>query len=165
MPLHLDTLIRPLRPAVRWENSSPVDVDSLRGKPVLVHFWSLSCASCKAQMDDVNAWLHEYDDRLVIVGVHTPLSVEDMNEDRVVDAVRALELQHPIALDGDDGALADIYQVQMTPSYFLFDANGRLRLYHAGENATDPVHRALERLLPAPEPEPSRTGDEAHLHH
>lgn len=165
MALHLDTLIRPLRPATRWENSGPIDVDSLRGRPVLVHFWSVSCRSCKAQMDQVNAWHNEFGDRLAFIGVHTPLSVEDMNDDRVLDAIHALELRHPVALDGDDGALADIYQVQLTPAYYLFDANGRLRLYFAGEEALEPVRRAIERVLGIAPEQPATQGPGAHVHH
>lgn len=147
MPLHIDTLIRPLRPAVQWENGGPLDVDRLRGAPVLVHFWSLSCGACKTQMEQVNEWARRYAGRLTVVGVHTPLSVEDMDHERVVDAIRALDVRHPVALDGDDGALADAYQVHVTPAYFLFDANGRLRQYHAGVEATDPVERAIERVV------------------
>ncbi len=146
MPLRLYTSMPPLRPVHRWLNGGPVRESDLRGRPVLVHFWALSCAACKEQLPRV-AELRGRFERLEVISVHTPLSVEDMNDDRVEDAVRAFELGFPVALDGDDGALADAYHVHLTPSYFVFDGQGRLRHYHAGPQALSPVERAIAHVL------------------
>jgi thiol-disulfide isomerase/thioredoxin len=155
MPLRLDTQLRPLDAAVGWINSGPLSAEALRGRPTLVHFWALSCQSCKSQLPQLGQWQRQYGERLQIVSVHSPLRVTDLDPDRVVRAVHQLGLDHPVALDGDEGALADAYDVHLTPSYFLFDAEGRLRHYHAGVEAADPVARAIERLLgPADHPLP-----------
>jgi thiol-disulfide isomerase/thioredoxin len=128
-------------------NSRPIDVSTLGGKPVLVHFFALSCAACKEQLPWVYEWADRYSDRLTVIGVHTPVTAQDLDEDYVEKAIGELELEHPVALDGKDGALADAYQVQYTPSYFLFDEEGRLRLYHSGVDAAPAVMRALERVV------------------
>ncbi|MGA9523887.1 MAG: redoxin domain-containing protein [Myxococcaceae bacterium] len=147
MPLRLHSSIPPLRDAVRWVNSSPVDVAKLRGRPVLVHFMSMSCTACKEQLPDVRAWARRYGGRLQLVGVHTPTQPQDADEERVEQAIRELQLSHPVALDNEEGDLADAYQVRFTPSYFLFDRNGELRHFHGGFEAVDPVARAIERVL------------------
>ncbi len=147
MPLRLRSSIPSLRDAVRWVNSSPVDVAKLRGRPVLVHFMSMSCMTCKEQLSDVREWARRYAGKLQLVGVHTPTQPQDADEERVEEAIRALELSHPVALDGEEGDLAEAYQVRFTPSYFLFDRNGELRHFHGGFEAVDPVERAIERVL------------------
>ena len=146
MPLRLYTSMPPLRPVHRWLNGGPVRESDLRGRPVLIHFWALSCASCKEHLERVTSLRGRFE-RLEVISVHTPLAVEDMDDDRVEDAVRAYEIQYPVALDGDDGALADAYHVHLTPSYFVFDSQGRLRHYHAGPHALDAVERAIAHVL------------------
>jgi thiol-disulfide isomerase/thioredoxin len=147
MPLRLHSPIPPLRDAVRWVNSSPIDVSKLRGRPVLIHFMSMSCLACKEQLSDVREWAGVYRGSLHLIGVHTPTQPEDLDEARVEQAIRDLGLSHPVALDGEEGELADAYQVRFTPSYFLFDANGKLRHFHGGADAVEPVTRAIERVL------------------
>ena len=148
MPLRLGTQIRRLTNALAWVNvTTPVDLGALRGKVVLVHFWALSCQACKAQLHYLQDWRRKYGERLAIVSVHSPIEVEDMDDERVEDAVGELGIEHPVALDDEDGSLADLYDVHITPSYFLFDTEGRLRHYHAGTEAAGPVARALERQL------------------
>lgn len=146
MPLRLDTPMPSLRPVHRWLNGGPVREPELRGRPVLVHFWALSCPTCKEQFPRLAEWQARFPE-LQMVSIHTPLSVEDMNDDGVMDAVAAFDLEMPVALDGDDGALADAFHIQVLPAFFVFDAEGRLRLYHAGPAALEPVGRALERLM------------------
>jgi thiol-disulfide isomerase/thioredoxin len=137
----------PLRPAHRWLNDGPVDAGQLVRRPVLVHFWAQSSPLCREQLPRLAGWRARFGD-VAVVSVHTPLAVEDMDDDRVVDAVSAHGVTHPVALDGDDGALADAYQVYRTPAYFLFDDEGQLALYATGPEAMDLVERALERLMP-----------------
>ncbi len=147
MPLRLHSPIPTLRDAVRWVNSSPVDVSKLRGRPVLVHFMSMSCHACKEQLPAVQEWARRYGGKLQLIGVHTPTQPQDEDEERVEASIQALGLTHPIALDAEDGELADLWQVRFTPSYFLFDAEGRLRHFHGGMEAVGPVTRAIERVL------------------
>ncbi len=164
MPLRLDTLMPPLRPAHRWLNDDPVREAELRGHPVLVHFWALSCPTCKEQFPRLAEWQARYPE-LQVISVHTPLSVEDMNDEAVADAVAAFELSMPVALDGDDGALADAYHIQVLPAFFVFDAEGHLRLYHAGPDALEPVGRTLERLAHDAHPEEHEAHDTEHEAH
>jgi len=147
MPLRLDTEFRELKPASRWVNGEPPPAAGLKGKPTVVHFWAMSCPACHLQLEHVVEWEERFGDRIHLISVHTPMSVSDMNEDKVEEMVRAHGLRHPVAIDSEDGALADIYDVRVLPSYFVFDAEGRLRHYHSGLEAILPVERAIERVL------------------
>lgn len=160
MPLRLDTQFRPLHPAHRWVNGEPPPSEALRGKPILLHFWAMSCASCHEQLARLVEWEERFGDRVHIISVHTPLAVSDMNEERVVGAIMGHGLRHPVAIDGEDGALADAYDLRMLPSYFVFDQEGRLRHFHAGLKATESVERALTRLLERERREERREEDE-----
>lgn len=159
MPLRLNTEVRPLAPALRWVNSDPVEVGDLRGRPILIHFWALSCQPCKAQLPRLQTWANGHRGEVHVISVHTPLEVDDMNPDHVTHAVHELGLDMPVAID-DEGTIADAYDVRTTPAYFLFDAGGRLRSFHAGPEAADPIEHALRRLME----ETAREGDAAPAH-
>lgn len=146
MPLRLKTEIRPLTLARRWVNSDRVDVNALRGRPVLVHFWALSCQASRAQLPRLGEWAARHRGQLHVLSVHTPLEVDDLDADHVTHAVHELGIDLPVALD-EDGGIADAYDIRSTPSYFLFDAQGRLRGFHAGPEAADPIEHALSRLI------------------
>ena len=146
MTLRLGTSAQPLRPAARWVNGPPKP-EELKGYALLMHFWSLSCKPCVAQLPRVEEWTRKYGDRLRVVSVHTPLEVDDMDHEKVLATARSYAMSHPLALDGDDGALADLYQVGRTPAYYLFDAEKKLRAFLAGDDAATQVESALERLL------------------
>lgn len=141
MTLRVGTSVRPLRPAARWVNGPPSGEEGRR--PLLVHFWSLSCEPCLAQLPRVERWARELGDGLRVVSVHSPLEVSDMDHEKVIEILRRFTFTHPVALDGDDGALADIWDISTLPAYFVFGADQVLRAYFAGEAAADEVERAL----------------------
>lgn len=146
MPLRPGAEFRPLRPAVRWIHGGQKDSEHPRGKPELVHFFSLSCADCEPQLKRIAELAHELGDEVKIVGVHTPVEVRDMDPEHVREEVDRLGLDYAVALDGDDGALADMYDVRITPSYYVFDSEGRLLRYLAGVEAIDPVDKTVHEL-------------------
>lgn len=115
---------------------------------MLVHFFSLSSGEAVQQLARVRAWCDRYGGALQFVGVHSPLEVSDMDHEGVAGAVRELGLRHPVALDGDDGALADGYDVRASPAYFLFDAQLRLRNQRSGAGAAEAMERILARVFP-----------------
>ena len=104
MPLRPGAEFRPLRPAVRWIHGGHQDSEHPRGKPELVHFFSLSCADCEPQLKRIAELAHELGDEVKIVGVHTPVEVRDMDPEHVREEVDRLGLDYAVALDGDDGA-------------------------------------------------------------
>ncbi|HZA50876.1 MAG TPA: hypothetical protein VE549_09055 [Myxococcaceae bacterium] len=148
MPLRYKSQMRVLRPAAGWLNGTAPSPDELRGRPVLIHFWSLSVREAMGQISRPREWLRRFGGELQVYGVHTPLAVEDMDHPRVAAAVGELRMEHPTALDGDDGALADAYDVRELPAYFLFDSQLRLRNHRAGGRAADEMERILSRLFP-----------------
>lgn len=150
--MRLGTDFRPLRPAARWVHGGARDAEHPRRKPELLHFFSLSSEALGEDLPRISEWAHEFGDQLKVVGVHTPVEVADMDPDRVVEEVDRYGLDYPVALDGDDGALADKYDVRVTPSYYLFDEDGHLRHYHAGAEGAESVEHALEELVRSERP-------------
>jgi hypothetical protein len=159
MPARYKSQMRPLRPAPRWLNNGAIDVEDLRGKPVLVHFWSMSVPVAVKQIPRLQSWMRRYGRELQFISVHTPLAVADMDHSRVAAAVSELGLRNPVALDGDDGALADTYDVRDSPAYFLFDAQLRLRNHRAGRGATEAMERILVRVFPRVSPERAQASE------
>ncbi|MBX5480532.1 MAG: TlpA family protein disulfide reductase [Myxococcaceae bacterium] len=137
---------RPLRPAARWLNGPPTP-EELRDRALVIHFWSLSCQPCLEQLPRVKAWAKRNPELLKVISVHTPLELGDMEPERVVEEVRRVGIEHPLALDGDDGALADIYQVGRTPACFLFDGEKKLRAVQTGPGAAERLEPEIAELL------------------
>ena len=148
MPLRYKSHMRLLQPAARWLNGKAPDADALHGRAVMVHFWSLSVREAVAQLPRPREWLGRYAGELQVFGVHTPREVEDMDAGAVAAAVRELGLEYPIALDGDEGALAYAYDVRDLPAFFLFDSQLRLRNRREGTGAADEMERILGRVFP-----------------
>lgn len=147
MGLRLHTPIHPIEPVRGWLNGGPVDVTRPGPPATLIHFWGLSCPLCKEQMPTVRNWIERFGPRgLRVVGIHTPLTLDDQEEGRIERMVRALDLHHPIALD-PEGEVARVYQVDAVPTYFIYDAALLLRDRHTGRRAEKPVERMIERVL------------------
>lgn len=159
MPLRYKTQMRTLRPAARWVNGEQPELEQLRGRPVLVHFWSLSAPASVEQMSSLREWIRRYAATLRVLGIHTPLEVGDMDHGKVADSLRQLGVEHPVALDGDDGALADAYDVRDSPAYFLFDAQLQLRNLRWGPGADRAMDRILAKVFPRVD-----AGEQAHQH-
>jgi len=127
----------------------PVDAKDLIGRPALIHIWSSACPACKEQFPALKRWAERYGPRgLQIVGVHVR-SAPDQSDEEAIAIVEEAGLEHPIALDAPDAPIAQRFHAHFVPSYYLFDAEGRLRHRQAGYGADRGTEAAIERLLEA----------------
>ena len=133
--------------AVQWLNSAPLSTESLRGKVVLIDFWTYSCINCLRALPYVRAWADKYRDQgLVVIGVHAPEFAFEKNIDNVRRAVKDLGLTYPVAID-NDYAIWRAFNNQFWPAHYFIDAQGRVRHHHFGEGDYDESERVIRRLL------------------
>jgi cytochrome c biogenesis protein CcdA/thiol-disulfide isomerase/thioredoxin len=130
-----------------WINSDPLTLRKLRGKVVLVDFWTYSCVNCLRTLPHVKAWDRTYRQRgLVILGVHTPEFAFEYVAGNVRSAVRRLGVRYPVALD-NEYATWNAFQNQYWPAKYLIDRKGHLRYYHFGEGEYDTTEARIRTLL------------------
>jgi len=130
-----------------WLNSPPLTAAGLKGKVVLVDFWTYSCINCIRTLPYITSWDEKYRDKgLVIVGVHTPEFAFEKNRKNVEAALKRHAIRYPVAQD-NSFATWNAYSNQYWPAKYLFDAEGRLRNYHFGEGEYVETERAIQSLL------------------
>jgi cytochrome c biogenesis protein CcdA/thiol-disulfide isomerase/thioredoxin len=133
-----------------WLNTRgdrPLSLGELRGRVVLIDFWTYTCINCLRTMPALRAWHERYArDGLVIVGVHTPEFAFERERDNVERAVRDNDLRYPIAQD-NEYATWNAWGNQYWPAKYLIDAEGRVRYAHFGEGAYSDTERAIRMLL------------------
>jgi cytochrome c biogenesis protein CcdA/thiol-disulfide isomerase/thioredoxin len=130
-----------------WINSKPLTFSKLRGKVVLIDFWTYSCVNCLRTLPHVKAWDRTYRNRgLVVLGVHTPEFAFEHVPGNVQGAVRRLGIRYPVALDNDYGTW-NAFRNQYWPAKYLIDRRGHLRYYHFGEGAYDTTEARIRTLL------------------
>jgi cytochrome c biogenesis protein CcdA/thiol-disulfide isomerase/thioredoxin len=130
-----------------WINSSPLTMDALRGKVVVIDFWTYSCINCLRTLPHVRAWDEAYrDDGLVIVGVHTPEFAFEREPDNVRRAVRDHGIEYPVALDPDYGTW-QAWLNRYWPAKYFVDRRGHVRYAHFGEGDYEESERVIRRLL------------------
>ncbi|MFL6348081.1 MAG: thioredoxin family protein [Nitrososphaeraceae archaeon] len=128
-------------------NNSPLTLSSLKGKVVLVDFWTYSCINCIRTIPYINDWNQKYADKgLVIVGVHSPEFEFEKNYDNVKAAVQRLGITYPVILDSDHGTW-NAYGNQYWPRHYLIDNQGYIRDNHIGEGGYDQTEKAIQSLL------------------
>ncbi len=133
--------------ATAWIYSPPLTPASLRGKVVLVDFWTYSCINCLRTLPYIKAWNAKYKDSgLVIVGVHTPEFAFEKDEGNVRKAVKDLGVTYPVAMDNDYRIWRDFHN-QYWPADYLVDATGRIRFHHFGEGDYDETEKQIRDLL------------------
>jgi cytochrome c biogenesis protein CcdA/thiol-disulfide isomerase/thioredoxin len=134
----------------RWLNTPgdrPLSLRGLRGKVVLVDFWTYSCINCLRTLPHLKAWDRAYRlDGLAIVGVHTPEFAFEQEEDNVRSAVKRLGLRYAVAMDNDYKTW-DAFQNRYWPAKYLIDASGHLRFVHFGEGSYDETESRIRELL------------------
>ncbi|HEX2543695.1 MAG TPA: redoxin family protein [Ramlibacter sp.] len=136
-----------LRGASAWINTQPLDAAALRGKVVLVNFWTYSCINCLRALPHVKAWAEKYKaDGLVVVGVHTPEFAFEKHAPNVMRAVAELGITYPVAMDNEYRIWRSLHNAAW-PGFFFIDARGRVRHEVAGEHAYDRSERLLQQLL------------------
>lgn len=131
----------------RWFNSEPLTLSQLRGKVVLVDFWTYTCINCIRTLPYLKNWYAKYKDKgLVIVGVHTPEFEFEKNPDNVARAIKDFDLEYPVMQD-NNYATWNAYNNRYWPAKYLIDKDGRIRYTHFGEGAYDETERVIAELL------------------
>jgi cytochrome c biogenesis protein CcdA/thiol-disulfide isomerase/thioredoxin len=130
-----------------WYNTAPLSLAALKGKVVLVDFWTYSCINCVRTLPHIQSLWSKYKALpFVIVGVHSPEFTFEKKPENVADAIRAHQLTYPIAQD-NDFATWRAFDNQYWPAKYLIDAQGTIRYTHFGEGGYDETEQAVQRLL------------------
>jgi thiol-disulfide isomerase/thioredoxin len=133
----------------KWFNSAPLDIASLRGKVVLVDFWTYGCVNCVNTLPHVTALYEKYRDRgLVVVGVHTPEFPFERSAGNVQAALKRHGITYPVAQDNDSKTW-NAYRNQYWPAQYIVDQNGKIVFQHAGEGQYEQIERTIAGLLNA----------------
>jgi peptide-methionine (R)-S-oxide reductase len=142
-----------------WINSEPLTLKGLRGRVVLIEFWTFGCYNCRNTLPFVKQWHERYTHKgLTIVGVHSPEFESEKNIDNVRKQVASLRIRFPVVTDNDYQTWR-AYSVQAWPTIFLLDKSGRVRWTHVGEGAYAEAERMIQKLLAeeAKTSDPSKT--------
>ena len=133
--------------ASAWLNSDPLTPEALRGRVVLVDFWTYTCINWLRTLPYVRAWAAKYGDAgLTVIGVHTPEFDFEHELGNVTAQASALGVTWPVALD-NDYAVWNAFDNNYWPAVYLADASGRIRYHHFGEEAYEATERAIQELL------------------
>ncbi len=130
-----------------WLNSAPLRMAQLRGKVVLIDFWTYSCVNCVREIPHVEAWYQRYrSDGLMVIGVHSPEFAFERDPHNVASAVRRFAMTYPVALD-PTLATWRAYQAIAWPELYLIDKTGTIRYIHIGEGEYATTEDAIRTLL------------------
>jgi thioredoxin-like negative regulator of GroEL len=153
MPMRLRSDLPDFQGVTEWINHE-VTKEELSGKPVLIHFWAVSCHMCKESLPQINEWRDQYGKEfdLQVIGVHMPRSEKDTDIDAVKALVQQYELTHPVIVDNQH-AITDAFQNEFVPAYYLFDGKQQLRHFQAGEKGLKMVEQRLNKILGAKDKE------------
>jgi cytochrome c biogenesis protein CcdA/thiol-disulfide isomerase/thioredoxin len=133
--------------ATGWLNSPPLDAPALRGKVVLVDFWTYSCINCLRALPHVREWAERYRDHgLVVIGVHAPEFAFERNLGNVQRAVKDLKVDYPVAIDNDFSIWRG-FNNRYWPAHYFIDAQGRIRAHHFGEGNYAQSEQVIRQLL------------------
>ncbi|MCJ1885068.1 cytochrome c biogenesis protein DipZ [Pseudomonas sp. LA21] len=133
--------------AVEWINSPELSLQSLRGKVVLIDFWTYDCINCQHSLPYVNAWAKKYGDQgLVVIGVHTPEYPYERIPANVRDAVKKHDIHYPVALD-NRYRIWNAFANQYWPAHYFIDAKGRIRHLAIGEGGYEEQEGVIKALL------------------
>ena len=130
-----------------WLNSPPLTVSGLKGRVVLLEFWTFGCVNCVRTLPHMNQLHTNYaGDRFILVGVHTPEFEFEKVPEKVADAVKQFHIEYPVAIDNEN-ATWKLYGNQYWPRQTLVDANGRIRWEHVGEGDYDEMEDKVRELV------------------
>lgn len=135
-----------LKGATEWLHGEVTKDQLIGDKPTLIHFWSVSCGLCKEAMPKVNEFREEYKDKLNVVAVHMPRSEKDLDVEQVKDIAEQYNITQPIFVDNTH-ALADAFENQYVPAYYVFDETGQLRHFQAGGDGMKMLTKRVNRVL------------------
>ncbi|QKZ05013.1 cytochrome c biogenesis protein DipZ [Pseudomonas eucalypticola] len=146
-PLPVEGDLPALSGAVQWLNSPPLTAEALRGKVVLVDFWTYSCINCLRTLPYLKAWAAKYHDQgLVVIGVHAPEFAFERDVGNVTAAMKKLGVTYPVAID-NDYTLWRAFDNEYWPAHYFVDTQGRIRYHHFGEGDYDQSERVIQQLL------------------
>ncbi|QRM33731.1 cytochrome c biogenesis protein DipZ [Microvirga sp. VF16] len=133
--------------AVKWLNSGPLTTEQLRGKVVLIGFWTYSCINCIRTMPYVRAWAEKYKDQgLVVIGVHAPEFAFEKRIHNVERAVQNFGITYPVAID-NDFKIWRAFRNSYWPAHYFIDPRGQIRHHHFGEGDYEESERVIQELL------------------
>jgi thiol-disulfide isomerase/thioredoxin len=133
--------------AAGWLNSPPLTVAGLRGKVVIVDFWTYTCINWLRQLPYVRAWAEKYKEQgLVVIGVHSPEFAFEKNGDNVRRAVTELKVGYPVAIDSDH-RIWRAFKNNVWPALYFVDAQGRIRHHQFGEGGYEQSEAMIQQLL------------------
>ena len=142
-----NTSMPELSGATAWINSPPLTSAQLRGKVVLVDFWTYSCINCLRTLPYIKAWNEKYKESgLIIIGVHTPEFPFEKDESNVRKAVKNLGITYPVAMDNDYN-IWRAFNNEYWPAHYFIDATGKVRYHHFGEGSYDESEQWIRTLL------------------
>jgi thiol-disulfide isomerase/thioredoxin len=147
VPLPVEGTVPALTGAVEWLNSPPLSADELRGKVVVVNFWTYSCINCLRTLPYLKMWSKKYRDQgLVVIGVHAPEFAFERGIGNVKRAARDLGIDYPVAID-NNYAIWRAFGNQYWPAFYVVDAQGRIRYHQFGEGKYDTSEQVIQQLL------------------
>ena len=130
-----------------WINSEPLSLKDLRGRVVLIEFWTFGCINCRNTLPFVKSWHDRYRERgLTVIGVHSPEFAQERIIENLRREVASLGIRYPVLTDNDYKTW-DAYGVSAWPTTFLLDKQGRIRLKHVGEGDYEETERLIQELL------------------
>src|ERR1700754_1973742 len=145
--LPVDSRVPSFSGAETWLNSEPLTAEGLKGKVVLVDFWTYSCINCLRAIPYVRAWAEKYRDHgLVVIGVHSPEFAFERNVDNVKKAIATLKIGYPVAID-NDYKIWRAFENEYWPAHYFIDAKGQIRHHHFGEGEYDESEKVIQKLL------------------
>ncbi|HET9001915.1 MAG TPA: thioredoxin family protein [bacterium] len=146
-PIPIEGELPSLGGATGWLNSSPLTAAGLRGKVVLVEFWTYTCINWLRTLPYVRAWAEKYKDRgLVVIGVHSPEFAFEKNAENVRRAAKDLRVDYPIAVDSDH-VIWRAFKNEYWPALYFVDAQGHIRHHQFGEGEYEQSEMIIQRLL------------------
>lgn len=130
-----------------WINSEPLRLKDLRGRVVLIEFWTFGCYNCRNTLPFVKRWDDRYHDKgFTVIGVHSPELDNERKLENVRREVASLEIRYPVVTDNDYKTWR-AYGVEAWPTIFLLDKKGRIRWTHVGEGAYEEAEGVIQKLL------------------
>jgi cytochrome c biogenesis protein CcdA/thiol-disulfide isomerase/thioredoxin len=145
--LPVEGRLPPLDGAVEWLNTAPLSAAQLKGKVVLLDFWTYSCINCLRSLPYTKAWAEKYRDQgLVVIGVHAPEFAFERNVNNVRKAVKDQGISFPVAID-NNYAIWRAFGNQYWPAHYFIDAQGRIRHHHFGEGEYAQSEQVIRQLL------------------
>lgn len=142
-----ESAIAPDLASGNWINSEPLKLKDLRGRVVLVEFWTFGCINCRNTLPFIKSWHDHYQDKgLTVVGVHSPEFDEERDVEKVRSEVASLGIRYPVVTDNDYQTW-NAYNVEAWPTAFLLDKQGRIRWKHVGEGDYAEAERMIQQLL------------------